>query len=312
MKSQLVGYTGFVGSNISEKYKFDGLYNSLNIKEAYGTNPDLLVYSGVPAQKFLANKEPEKDFVIIQDAIENIKRINPKEIVLISTIDVYKNPISVNEDTKIETENLQPYGYNRYLLEKWIPENVENHLIIHLPGLYGKNIKKNFIFDLINIIPSMLKKEKYIELLDKDSYIKNYYEDQKNGFYKIKKIEHSEKVVLKKYFANTGFSALNFTDSRGKFQFYNLGYLWEHIEIARKNYLKILNLATEPVLISEIYEHIKNEIFKNEISSNIPNYDFRTKYDYLFGGKNGYIFDKDFVLNDIKEFVTKQIIEINK
>lgn len=304
MKTQLVGYTGFVGSNILEKHKFEGLYDSKNVKEAYGANPDLLVYSGVPAQKFLANKEPDKDFEIIQNAIENIKKINPKEIVLISTIDVYKNPINVDEDTNIETEDLQPYGYDRYFLEKWVSENIENHLIVHLPGLYGKNIKKNFIYDLINVIPSMLKEEKFEELVSKDSYIKEYYEKQENGFYKVKALEDSEKEFLKKCFNNLGFSALNFTDSRGKFQFYNLGYLWEHIEIARKNHLKTLNLATEPVLISEIYEYIKNEKFENEIVSNIPNYDFKTKYDYLFGGKNGYIFDKDFVLKDIKKFVT--------
>lgn len=303
MLTQLVGYTGFVGSNINKKNKFDGLYNSQNVKEAYGITPDLLVYSGVPAQKFLANKEPEKDFAIIENAIENIKNINPKEIVLISTIDVYKNPINVDENTKIETENLQPYGYNRYFLEKWVRENIENHLIVHLPGLYGENIKKNFIYDLINIIPSMLKEEKYQELLDKDNLIKEYYNKQENGFYKVKTLENSDKELLKKYFNKIGFSALNFTDSRGKFQFYNLGYLWEHIEIARKNNLKILNLATEPVLISEIYEYIKNEKFVNEITDNIPNYDFKTKYDDLFGGKNGYIFDKKFILEDIKKFV---------
>ena len=79
MKTQLVGYSGFVGSNICSKYLFDGLYDSKNIETAYGTNPDLLVYSGVPAQKFLANKEPEKDFKTIQGAIKNITNINPKK-----------------------------------------------------------------------------------------------------------------------------------------------------------------------------------------------------------------------------------------
>ena len=55
-----------------------------NIKEAYNTNPDILVYSGVPAQKFLANKEPEKDFEVIKGAINNIVNINPKKVILIS------------------------------------------------------------------------------------------------------------------------------------------------------------------------------------------------------------------------------------
>lgn len=303
MKTQLVGNTGFVGSNLQSEYDFNGLYHSENINEAYGKNPDLLVYSGVPAQKFLANKEPEKDFEIIENAINNIKKINPKEIVLISTIDVYKNPVDVDEDTKIDTENLQPYGYNRYYLEKWVIENIENHLIVHLPGLYGKNIKKNFIYDLIHVIPSMLTYEKYQELLNKDNSIENYYEKQENGFYKVKKLNKSEENILKEYFNNIGFSALNFTDSRGKFQFYNLKYLWKHIQIARKNNIKVLNLATEPVEISEIYEYIKNEKFINEVANDVPNYNFKTKYAKIFEGKDGYIFSKEIILEDIKKFV---------
>lgn len=303
MKKVLVGYSGFVGSNLCSKEKFDGLYDSKNVQEAYGSNPDILVYSGVPAQKFMANKFPEEDFKIIEGAIENIKKINPKKIVLISTIDVYKEPINVDEDTEIITEDLQPYGKNRYCLEQWVKENFEDYLIVHLPGLYGKNIKKNFIYDLINVIPSMLKEEKYVELVNKNNFIEKYYINQDNGFYKLTDINEEEKVELKKYFNEIGFSALNFTDSRGKFQFYNLGFLWGHIEKALENGIKILNLATEPVQVSEIYEYIKNEKFVNEITNNIPNYNYKTKYDYLFNGKDGYILDKKFILEDIKKFV---------
>lgn len=299
----LVGYTGFVGSNIQRAHSFDEVYDSKNIRNSYGKRPEILVYSGVPAQKFLANKEPEKDFEIIKNAIHNIEQINPQEIVLISTIDIYKKPIDVQEDSKIETEGLQPYGYNRYYLEKWVSENIEKHLIVHLPGLYGENIKKNFIYDLIHIIPSMLTEEKFLELCQKDNLIEKYYEKQENGFYEVKELEKEEKETLKKYFKEVGFSALNFTDSRGKYQFYHLKYLWKHIEIARKNGIKVLNLATEPVSIAEIYNYINGEEFKNEITSHIPNYNFKTQYASLFNGKNGYIFDKNFILEDIKRFV---------
>ena len=34
----LVGYTGFVGSNIYAKGIFDAVYRSANIKDAYGTD----------------------------------------------------------------------------------------------------------------------------------------------------------------------------------------------------------------------------------------------------------------------------------
>ena len=46
MKS-LVGYTGFVGSNIVQCGNFDNLYNSKDVEQGYGSSPDLLVYAGV-------------------------------------------------------------------------------------------------------------------------------------------------------------------------------------------------------------------------------------------------------------------------
>ena len=303
MIKSLVGYTGFVGSNLASQVKFDGLYNSKNIEEAYNTKPDLLIYSGIRAEKYLANKEPEKDHAIIQEAIENIIKIKSKRLVLISTIDVYKNPVDVDEDTAIETEDLHPYGLNRYFAEKWVEENIEDYLIVRLPGLYGKNIKKNFIFDLINIIPSMLTEAKFIELCQKDDFIEPYYINQDNGFYKCKDISESERSKFKEYFNKIGFSALNFTDSRGTFQFYNLSYLWSHIETALNNGIKKINFATEPVRVSELYKYIKNSDFINEVAQNPPVYDYKTKHFKLFSGNNGYIFDKPYVLEDIKKFV---------
>ena len=305
MTEFLVGYTGFVGSNINNSHSFTKCFNSKNIEESFGLNPDLLVYSGVPAQKFMANANPEEDFNIILNAIENIKKINPKELVLISTIDVYDNPVDVNEDDEF-TISKEAYGKNRKYLEDWVINNIDNYHIIRLPGLYGNNLKKNFIYDVINIIPSMLKKDKFQELVLKNASLNDYYYEADNGFYKCRELNLEEKNNLKNIFKELNFSALNFTDSRGSYQFYNLAYLWDHIEVAIKNNIRILNIATEPITISELYKYLFNREFVNEISNSIANYNFKTKYDYLFNGYNGYLFDKNFVLNDIKEYVLKR------
>lgn len=307
MNVALVGYTGFVGSNILLNGNIDKKYNSKNIQDAFGTNPDILIYSGVRAEKFLSNKEPERDFENIKEAFENIKKINPKKLVLISTIDVYKNPVDVNENSNIDTDGLHPYGLNRYYLEKLVEENFNDYLIVRLPGLYGENLKKNFIYDLIKIIPSMLTEEKFNELCKKNYSIKSYYEKQDNGFYKYNKINDDKEKELKEYFKECGFSALNFTDSRGNFQFYNLSYLWDHIQIALNNRIKKLNIATEPITINEIYRSIYGEDFSNKIAKVIPNYDYKTIHYKYFNGENGYIFTKDFIINDIKEFIMKRL-----
>ena len=134
----LVGYTGFVGSNIYAAGDFDAVYNSKNIQEAYGTRPDLLIYAGLRAEKYLANNAPEKDMDLIYQAEENITKIDPKRLVLISTVDVFKNPQDVDENSDIDTENLHAYGLNRYKLELWVRDKYPDALIIRLPGLFGE------------------------------------------------------------------------------------------------------------------------------------------------------------------------------
>lgn len=299
----LVGYTGFVGSNLDEATNFDGRYNSKNISSAYGTTPDLLIYAGVPAAKYLANSAPEKDFAVICQAQENIKKIAPKKLVLISTIDVFKNPVDVDEDSPIELEGLQAYGKNRRHLEIWTRENFPDALIIRLPGLFGKNLKKNFIYDFIKKIPFRLTEKLFNRFGDKESALKNFYVRLDNGFYQCKVLSVDEEKVVKNIFERLNFSALNFTDSRGVYQFYPLSMLWRDIDIALKNDLKILHLATEPVQVGELYNFLTGKNFVNEISDTPALYDYKTKFASLFGGRDGYVTDKNSVMRSIADFV---------
>lgn len=301
MRTALVGYTGFVGSNIYAAGDFDAVYNSKNIEESYGTNPDLLIYAGIRAEKYLANNEPEKDMELIVQAEENITKINPKKLVLISTIDVFKFPKGVDENSRLDTENLQAYGYNRYQLELWVREQYPDALIIRLPGLFGKNIKKNFIYDYVNIIPFMLKESIFAELSSKDSDLRNYYQLQDNGFYKVN-VSDANREWLKNKFKALGFSALNFTDSRSIYQFYNLGRLWSDIKIALNAGITLFHPATEPVSAGELYRYLTGDEFVNELNGICADYDYKTIYAELFGGRDGYICLKDEILEDIKRF----------
>lgn len=298
----LVGYTGFVGSNICAHGTFDGLYNSKNIESAYGSSPDLLIYSGLRAEKYLANNDPEADLEQIKIAEANISRIAPKKLVLISTIDVFKNPVGVDENTAIDTEGLHAYGYNRYLLETWVRENYPDALIVRLPGLFGINIKKNFIYDYMNVIPFMLKEDKFMELSNREPALKSCYIKLDNGFYKSV-IDESSKLQMKEVFKSLGFTALNFTDSRSNYQFYNLANLNNDIEIALEASVKLWHPATEPVNAGELYKYLSGNEFINELKGEPANYDYKTIHDSLFGGKNGYICDKVSVMEDIRRFI---------
>ncbi len=61
MENGLIGYSGFVGSNLCRQVKFDRKYNSQKFREMEGRNFGLLVCAGVSAAKWIANREPEED-----------------------------------------------------------------------------------------------------------------------------------------------------------------------------------------------------------------------------------------------------------
>ena len=299
----LVGYTGFVGGNIDRKADFDARYNSKNIGDAFGTHPDLLVYAGLRAEKYLANHEPEKDLERIREAFDNICKIGPKELVLISTSDVYKVPVGVDEDTPVDTTELHAYGLNRYYLEQWVREAYPDASIVRLPALYGVGIKKNFVYDFIKRIPFMLTEKKLAELTAIDPFIKPYYTDLGNGFYQCRYETEEQRLALKDYFERVGFSALQFTDSRSQFQFYPLSRLWDDIQTIRREGLKLVNIVTEPATAAEVYEYVTGKPFVNEMNKAPAIYDIRTKYAAAFHSDIPYMMDKKTVLPDLKEFI---------
>ena len=306
----LVGCTGFVGGNIAAGGHFDGLYHSSDIEKAYGTSPDLLIYAGLRAEKFLAEKFPEQDLASILEAQENIKRIAPSKLVLISTIDVYEDPFHATEETPANGQGA--YGKNRVQMEEWVRENFSDYLIVRLPGLFGTGIKKNFIYDYIHYIPALLNEMKFAELSGKNEELKEYYVLNDKGFYACRELSAEEQQKLKKVFEKLGFSALNFTDSRGIFQYYNLEHLYRDIFTALDNNIKVLNIMTEPVTVSEIYEHLTGEPFLNELGKEPPHYDARSLYYPVFSGspaadgEGGYLYGKQQVLDEIKQFVDKE------
>jgi sugar phosphate isomerase/epimerase/nucleoside-diphosphate-sugar epimerase len=149
--SAIVGYTGFVGLNLQQFYKFDYFYNSKNFLEAKNKSFDIIFFCGVPAVKWYANKNPENDFNTLENIKSVLDYVETKKIILISTIDVYENVSSgVDEDYKINYYKNHTYGKNRFLFEEYIKNRFNNYNIIRLPALFGKGLKKNIIYDLIH------------------------------------------------------------------------------------------------------------------------------------------------------------------
>lgn len=247
----LIGYTGFVGSNLMDQTEFDCLYNSNNINNLENKHFDLVVCAAPSAEKWKANKEPQKDLKNINNFISNLKKIKTQFFIQISTVDVYKNTANVNENTPMELEGLHPYGKNRLLLEEFVKINFDNYLIIRLPALFGHGIKKNFVYDMIN--------NNCLDLTDKDS----------------------------------------------EFQFYYLDHLWNDITIAIKNAVMIFNITSEPISAHDLAIKCFKIDFQNKTMKPPVKYDIRSKYDYLFNGENGYMYNKDEVFKDMMIFLSK-------
>ena len=152
----------------------------------------------------------------------------------------------------------------------------------------------------------MLKETKFQELAAREPLLNQCYELQDNGFYKCKELSCKMRDVLKERFRQLSFTALNFTDSRNVYQFYPLERLWDDIRLALENDIRLWHPATEPVSAAQVYEFLTGEDFVNELGGTPVVYDYRTKYDKLFGGSNGYICDKEQILQKIAAFINQE------
>ncbi|MBC7489042.1 MAG: pyridine nucleotide transhydrogenase [Glaciimonas sp.] len=150
MVKALIGFSGYVGNTLLKQTPFESLYRSTNIGDIAGQSFDTVVCAGAPAQKWIANREPVADRQKIDGLIAHLKTINCKTFILISTVDVFKESIGVDEETPVDEIGLHAYGLHRRLLEKFVASHFPNHLIVRLPGLVGPGLRKNVIFDFLN------------------------------------------------------------------------------------------------------------------------------------------------------------------
>lgn len=150
MTDALIGHSGFVGGTLLRQRSFEALYRSTNIDAIAGRRFDTVVCAGAPAQKWLANREPDADLRKIEGLIDHLARIQCSTFILISTVDVFDQYVRVDEDSPVDELELQPYGRNRRLLETFAQGHFNRCIVVRLPGLVGPGLRKNVIYDLLN------------------------------------------------------------------------------------------------------------------------------------------------------------------
>lgn len=249
----LIGFSGFVGTTLLKQRNFSSLYRSTNIGEIKGKSFDTIVCAGAPAQKWLANKDPQDDLKKINSLIDILKTVQCEKFILISTVDVFSNPVDVDENNEVSTDGLHAYGLHRYYLEQFVKSHFDNSLIIRLPGLIGPGLRKNIIYDFL----------------------------------------HNNNVSQ--------------VESRGVFQFYPMINLWSDIEIALKHNLKLVHLTCEPISVADVARQGFGFEFENHVSDNPGYYNLKTIYGPLFGGDEGYQYNKRESLMAIRAYVQSEL-----
>jgi dTDP-4-dehydrorhamnose reductase len=146
----LIGHTGFVGSTLLRQRHFGALFRSTNIETIAHRAFDVVVCAGVPAQKWVAEREPEADMANIRRLADMLGTVKANYLVLVSTVDVFADSREASEDTPVHQERLSAYGRNRRWLELFVQRTFRDHLILRLPALVGPGLRKNAAFDLRN------------------------------------------------------------------------------------------------------------------------------------------------------------------
>jgi len=150
MSTGLIGYTGFVGSNLQRATSFDALYNTQNIAKIRGQSFDQLVCAAPQAKKWWANQNPEADLELIHQLMGHLEQVNTERFILISSIDVFPRITAVDERFDCSSQENHAYGRNRLTLEQFVTAQFPNAFILRLPGLFGPGLRKNVIFDMIH------------------------------------------------------------------------------------------------------------------------------------------------------------------
>ncbi len=310
----LIGHSGFVGGNLLRQHRFDGLFNSTNVAEISGQSFNTLVCSAVPATMWLANNNPDADRANILDLFERLITVQADRFVLVSTIGVYKDASMPVDENTTDYQTELAYGRHRREFEQLVTEHFPSTLILRLPALFGLNLKKNFLFDILNPVPSFLKQEVFETVLDgvtasqKDLVLRSFLKDETAGMWRFERTEYGLGVTgseLGTIFENAQLSAIQFTHCDSMFQFYGLNRLWQDIEQAQNADIDVLNLATEPLRAGDIYRALKGRKMTAQTAP-IVMQDMRSCHSEHWSRDDGYLSGGDDIMSDLQVFFTAQ------
>lgn len=150
MTKALIGHRGYVGTTLRGQTEFDGCFGSDTIGSVAGQAFDTVICAAAPAQKWIADGNPEADRAKLEGLAAHLDSLEAKNFILISTVDVFADSCGKTEDSPVDDSLVTPYGRHRYWLEGFVRNRFPGALVVRLPGLVGPGLRKNAVFDLLN------------------------------------------------------------------------------------------------------------------------------------------------------------------
>lgn len=305
-RDALIGHSGFVGQTLLRQRGFDAGYGSATIAQSAGESFDLVVCAAAPGSMFEANRFPDRDAASIDHLCASLARIKAKQFVLISTIAVLERFDSGADETTQAFQTDLAYGRNRRRLETFCADHFANCLTLRLPALFGAGLKKNFLFDLLNPVPSMLPPARF------DGFVRALG-NEAGGFYRLDDAlgmmvldraalqASGQRSSIDAAVTQAGFSAVAFTNPASRFQFYQMSRLWSDIQTGLSAQLSVLHLAPEPIAAAEVHRHLTTRDMP-ATAARLHAEDMRTAHADLWGRQSPYIADAASVLSALQSF----------
>lgn len=175
MEVAVIGAGGFVGSAFVRQLRTRGLSPEEIRRENFGRHSgktwDLVVDAAGNSRKYLADREPWKDFELTVVHKAAVLEKYPSRFHLhVSSVDVYADltrPETTREDAPAG-QGASCYGFHKWLAEEMVRFHAGHHLICRLAGMVGPGLKKNPVHDVLHGTPLQIHPESRYQFLSTD------------------------------------------------------------------------------------------------------------------------------------------------
>ncbi|MCR9179952.1 MAG: hypothetical protein NXH71_06935 [Erythrobacteraceae bacterium] len=310
----LIGHSGFVGGALLRQARFAACFNSATITAIAGQSFGTLVCAAAPGSMFEANRAPTRDAAQIDALIARLSGVRAERFVLISSIAVLADFAGGDDEATQAFQQTLAYGRHRRALEAFVERHFANSLIIRLPALFGEGLRKNFLFDLMNPVPSLLTEAKRDALMDGlDPALAAwagalYSPDAVTGLLKLDRAALNadrRRSALEDAVAALGASATQFHHPDTTYQYYPIDRLWQDIGIALNAGLSHLHLVAEPLTAAAIHARLIGRPMP-ETSARLHREDMRTRHAALWGAEGPYQFSAAATLDRLADFFASE------